>query len=177
MAWVVFIRGVNVGRNKRFSPAALAKDLSDWGAVNVGAAGTFVIRKSIGQKLLREELRRRLPFEAEVMICRAKDVLELEGWGSTAAESSDETIKPFISVLGKPPRSAPRMPIAFPQGTEWQVKLVEMHGQFVVSHWRRVGKRMIYPNEVVEQIFGVPATTRNWNTLRAICRVLREYTG
>ena len=45
MALVVFIRGVNVGGHRTFRPSVLARVLSDYGVVNVGAAGTFVVRK------------------------------------------------------------------------------------------------------------------------------------
>jgi hypothetical protein len=31
----------------------------------------------------------------------------------------------------------------------------------------------VYPNEVVEKKLGVSATTRNWNTIAAICKVLK----
>jgi hypothetical protein len=31
------------------------------------------------------------------------------------------------------------------------------------------------PNEVVEKNLGVPATTRDWNTIAAICRILNAW--
>ena len=37
--------------------------------VNIGAAGTFVIRKRTSRAKLLADMRRRLPFEAEAMIC------------------------------------------------------------------------------------------------------------
>ena len=49
MALVVFLRGVNVGGHKTFRPAALARELAALDLVNVGAAGTFVVRAAIGQ--------------------------------------------------------------------------------------------------------------------------------
>jgi hypothetical protein len=36
-----------------------------------------------------------------------------------------------------------------------------------------MGERLIYPNEVIEKHFGIAATTRNWNTVEAICAVLK----
>ncbi len=45
MAVVVFLRGVNVGGHRTFRPSLLAKELHDYDVVNVGAAGTFVVRK------------------------------------------------------------------------------------------------------------------------------------
>ena len=43
---VVLLRGVNVGGHRTFRPARLAEQLRHLGAVNIGAAGTFVIRKA-----------------------------------------------------------------------------------------------------------------------------------
>ena len=50
MALIVFLRGVNVGGHRTFRPSILARELSDYDVVNVGAAGTFVVRKPSGAK-------------------------------------------------------------------------------------------------------------------------------
>ncbi len=42
---VVFLRGVNVGGHRTFRPSRLAQKLRDFDVVNVGAAGTFVVRQ------------------------------------------------------------------------------------------------------------------------------------
>ena len=47
MALVVFLRGVNVGGHRSFRPTTLAEQLKHLDAVNIGAAGTFVIRQPI----------------------------------------------------------------------------------------------------------------------------------
>ena len=47
MASVVFFRAVNVGGHQKFQPSVLAKKLADFGVVNIGAAGTFVVRKNV----------------------------------------------------------------------------------------------------------------------------------
>ena len=47
MALVVFLRGVNVGGHRTFRPTVLAKQLKHLGAVNIGAAGTFVVHRPI----------------------------------------------------------------------------------------------------------------------------------
>ena len=63
MSLVVFLRGVNVGGHRTFRPSILAKGLSDYGVVNVGAAGTFVVRKPGSKAKFRAALLRKLPFE------------------------------------------------------------------------------------------------------------------
>jgi hypothetical protein len=45
MALIAFFRGVNVGGHRAFRPSVLAKELSNYDAVNLGAAGTLVVRK------------------------------------------------------------------------------------------------------------------------------------
>src|SRR3970040_890978 len=47
VALVVLLRGVNVGGHRTFRPTTLTKQLKHLDAVNIGAAGTFVIRRPI----------------------------------------------------------------------------------------------------------------------------------
>lgn len=47
MALVVLLRGVNVGGHRTLRPTELAKELAGLDAVNIGAAGTFVIRRPL----------------------------------------------------------------------------------------------------------------------------------
>ena len=57
MALVVLLRGVNVGGHRTFRPTKLAAQLRHLGAVNVGAAGTFVIRQPVTRAQLRADRR------------------------------------------------------------------------------------------------------------------------
>lgn len=170
MAWVVFLRGVNVGGHKAFSPSALAKELAEFGAVNIGAAGTFVIRKAVGQKLLRAELERRLPFAADLMICPGRELIKLAK--PESFPSPPAGVDQFISVLAKRPRKLPRLPVCVPDGDGWLVKIVDIPGRYALTHRNRLAQGKLYSNEVVEKALGVAATTRNWNTVTAICEVL-----
>ena len=53
VALVVLLRGVNVGGHKTFRPTTLTKQLKHLDAVNIGAAGTFVIRQRVTRMQLR----------------------------------------------------------------------------------------------------------------------------
>src|SRR5213595_2123968 len=70
MALVVFLRGVNVGGHRTFRPSILARELSDYDVVNVGAAGTFVVRRPGSRAKFRAALLRKLPFETVVVAVR-----------------------------------------------------------------------------------------------------------
>jgi uncharacterized protein (DUF1697 family) len=171
MALVVFLRGVNVGGHKAFQPSALAKELAEFDAVNVGAAGTFVIREAVSQRVLRAELLRRLPVQAEFMICPGRDLTDLACGDSFPAEPSGEDVERFVCVLAIRPRTLPDLPLSQPADT-WQVKIVGVTGRYALTLRRRLGQRILYPNEVVERNLGVFATTRTWNTISAICAIL-----
>ncbi len=172
MAAVVFMRGVNVGGHRPFRPAAFAKELSALEVVNIGAAGTFVVRKSVSQAALSAEILRRLAVKAEFMICPAGDLVELMTADPFPRADAVKGTRRFLSVLAKRPSRTPRFPLCHPAGRAWQVKLVGLRGRFVLSVWRRMGKTMVYPNEVVEKELAISATTRSWNTMSKIREIL-----
>jgi len=171
MASVVFLRAVNVGGHQKFRPGRLAKELEAFGVVNIGAAGTFVVRRNVSATKLRAEILRHLPFRPELVICPGREVLALarENWFAGAATGKD--VGRFVSVLLKAPRTKPALPIEHPAGGKWEVRVVALCGRFALSV-RRLGQT--YSNAVVEKAFAVPATTRNWNTIETIVEVLEK---
>lgn len=173
MASVVFMRGVNVGGRRTFRPAAMAKQLSEFDVVNVGAAGTFVVRRRIGRAKLRAELIRQLPFEVELMVCQGREIADLVSDDPFRCEASAEGVRRYVSVLARRPRTTPTLPIIHPEKGKWQVKVVGVEGRLALSLWRRTGGSMVYPNEVVEKELGIPATTRNWATISKIDDILQ----
>lgn len=171
MALVVLLRGVNVGGHRTFRPRALADDLAHLDAVNIGAAGTFVFRQPITKARLRAELARRLPFDTEIIVCDGSDVLKLLAGDPFAGQRAEPDVVRFVSVLARRPRSAPATPIVMPASGQWMLKVVATDGRFAIGTYRRHMKAIGYLG-TLDRIFGVPVTTRNWNTLTAISKVL-----
>ena len=172
MALVVFLRGVNVGGYRTFRPSVLAQQLKDYDVVNVGAAGTFVIRKPTNQAQLRAELRNRLPFEAEVMICAGHDLISMASSNPFGDEPLHPDVVRFVSVLAKRPRVLPSMPISLPAKGRWLLRILSTENRFLFGMYRRQMKAIGYLSRI-DKVFGVPATTRNWNTFAAIIKVLK----
>src|SRR6266849_6135680 len=114
MALVVVLRGCNVGGHKTFRPTLLAEQLKDYDVVNIGAAGTFVIRRRTSRARLRADLLRRLPFEAEVMICEGHDLIRVTSAHPFADERFARTSFRFVSVFAKRPRRLPSTPFSLP---------------------------------------------------------------
>src|SRR5262249_45428874 len=174
MALVVFHRYVNVGEHKSFQTSSLDKALSKYDVVNVGAAGTFVVRKPISQAELRAELLRRLPFQTDIMICAGRDLISVASEDPFAGEPSGPDIVHFVSVLAKRPRALPSLPISFPPDGEWLLKIISVKERFVFGVYRRQMKAISYLNQVDKRLGGVSATTRNWNTINAIVKILKR---
>ena len=171
MALVVLLRGVNVGGHRTFRPSTLAEHLKHLDAVNIGAAGTFVIRQPVSRAQLRLEFARRLPFDTEILICRGREIVKLMSRDLFPAHLVRPDIVRFVSVLSRSPRSAPSIPRSFPSTGKRLVRFLARENRFVFGLYRRHMKVISYLG-TLDRVFGVPVTTRNWNTITAIARVL-----
>jgi uncharacterized protein (DUF1697 family) len=171
VALVVFLRGVNVGGHRTFRPTTLAQQLKHLDAVNIGAAGTFVIRRPVTPAQLRTELARRLPFDTDVMVCQGREIVRLMSQRHFVDQPVRSDIVRFVSVLSKRPRWVPPVPMIFPSSGKWLLKILARDNRFVFGVYRRHMKVIGYLG-MFDRLFGVPVTTRNWNTIAAIASVL-----
>ena len=107
------------------------------------------------------------------MICPARDVIALQR-SDPFQDALDETkdLRHYVTMMTRAPRTLPPLPLERPAGKKWEVKLIAITGRFALSLWRRQTNGILYPNAVVEKHFGIPATTRNWNTITAIRDIL-----
>ena len=171
MTHVVLLRGVNVGGHRTFRPARLAEQLQHLGAVNIGAAGTFVIRQRVTQAQLRAEFAERLPFDTDIMICPSREFSRLVSQDWFAGLPSRPDIVRFVSVLSRVPRLAPPLPMTLPARGQWLLRVLARDGRFVIGEYRRQMKAIGYLG-TLDRVFGSSATTRNWNTITAIAKAL-----
>jgi uncharacterized protein (DUF1697 family) len=172
MALVVFFRGINVGGHRAFRPSVLAKELGIYDAVNVGAAGTLVVRKPGLRGKFLAELRRRLPFEATIAICDGRDLIRLEMDNPFGAEPPRADVVHFVSILSESRSCRVPLPIALPAAGEWLVRIIGAKDRLVYGVYRRHMKTIGYLGQI-DKLFGTPATTRSWNTMLSVLRVLK----
>ena len=174
MALVVFLRGVNVGGHKTFRPSILAKELSHYDVVNVGAAGTFVVLKPGSRATFRGALLRKLPFTTEVVLCDGRDLIRLETKHPFGTGPSRPDVVRFVSILSKASRVRASLPFSLPPHGGWLLRVIAWKHRFVFGMYRRHMKTIGYLGQI-DKLFGVPATTRNWNTIVAIVRILKGH--
>ena len=171
MALVVLLRGVNVGGHRTFRPTRLAVALKHLGAINIGAAGTLVIRHPMTRAQARAEVARILPFVAEIVVCQGREILNLLSQDPFRGQSVRPDVVRFVSVLSQRPRLAPSTPMQFPSSGRWLMKILARRNRFVIGMYRRHMKVIGYLG-ALDRLYGVSVTTRNWNTIAAIGRVL-----
>jgi uncharacterized protein (DUF1697 family) len=171
MAWVVFLRAVNVGGTNRCRPALIAKQLAKYGVINIGAVGTFVVREDVNESALRAAFARKLPFKCEIMICPARDIIKLASQDPFSGQASGPDITRFASIAAKRVPAPPSFPFSLPSDDDWLLKIIAIQGRFVLGLYRREMKAISYLGKV-EKRLGVPVTTRSWNTMEKVAQVL-----
>jgi uncharacterized protein (DUF1697 family) len=173
MALIVFLRGINVGGHRAFRPTVLAKELDIYDAVNVDAAGTLVIRKPGLRAKFLADLRRKLPFEATVCFCDGRDLIRLEMLKPFGTEPPPADVVQFVSILSEAGRSV-SLPIALPEAGEWLVRIIGSKNRLVYGVYRRHMKTIGCLGQI-DKLFGAPATTRSWNTILSVLRILKSH--
>ena len=173
MALVIFLRGANVGGHRTLRPTKLAEALKHLGAVNIGAAGTLVIRQPMTQAQVRAEVARKLPFAAEIIACQGRDITSLISKDPFEGQSVPRGVVRFVSVLSQRPRLTPSTPMRLPSSGQWLMKILTRRNRFVIGMYRRHMK-VIGLLGALDRLYGVSVTTRNWNTIAAVAGVLRN---
>jgi uncharacterized protein (DUF1697 family) len=173
MRWVVFLRGVNVGKANRCQPAVIASQLSRFGVINIGAVGTFVVREDVSESALRAAIAKKLPFKCEIMICPARDIIRLTTNDPFSGQPAGEKITQFVSVLAKSLPLPLNLPHCLPSPDDWLLKITGIQDRFVLGVYRREMKAIGYLGKI-EKLLGVPATSRSWNTIQKVVQILAQ---
>jgi uncharacterized protein (DUF1697 family) len=164
---------VNVGGANRCQPALIAKQLAKFDVVNIGAVGTFVVRKDVIESTLRAAIAKSLPFKCEIMICPARDILKLAKKDPFARQFSGPDVNRFVNVLARRLRAPPSLPLSLPSDDGWLLKIIAIENRFVLGVYRRQMKAISYLGKI-EKLLGIPATNRNWNTIQKVAKILNE---
>jgi uncharacterized protein (DUF1697 family) len=174
MPHVVFLRGANVGGNNVFRPAQLAMALSHLDAVNIGAAGTFVIRSKASASIIRREILSRLAFEPDLAILQAKEIVALVRSQPFRDAKLSKSVRGWVAALCARPKLEPSLPVIVSKRGTWSCRVDRIDGRFAFGLWQRVPGGFVIPSSVVESAVGVPATVRWWETYERVARVIES---
>jgi len=152
----------------------LAKELDSYDAVNVGAAGTLVVRQPGLRAKFLAELRRKLPFQAVIACCDGIDLVRLELDNPFGSDPPPAGVVQFVSILSDAGRRRVALPMALPEGEDWLVRIIGSKNRLVYGVYRRHMKTIGCLGQI-DSLFGAPATTRSWNTILSVLRILKSH--
>ncbi len=176
MTLIVLLRGMNVGGHRAFRPTLLARELAAYDVVNIGATGTFVVRKPASRAHFRATLRSRLPATAQFVFCESRDLLRLGDEYPFGESPSEPGIVRFVSFLAPGGRTRLSLPLTIPQGGDWFVRVTSVTNRLAVGEYRRHMKTIGYLGQL-DTLFDTLVTTRSWTTVNSILQILKDDSG
>jgi hypothetical protein len=75
-------------------------------------------------------------------------------------------------VLSERVKTRPALPVIKPAGKLWSIRFDRLEGAFAMGLFQRRPSGFLFASNVVEDVLGVPATTRWWETIERIAKVL-----
>ena len=108
---------------------------------------------------------KKLGYRVTVILRTKNDLLDIVE--SSPFIDYDGDVKYYLTFLAEQPKQAPTLPIRM-NDIENEVFKIDNNTVFTVGF--NVKGRYGFPNVFIEKEFGVPATTRNWNTILRILK-------
>lgn len=138
---------------------AVANALPELEVVNIGTAGTFVVRADVADEAIRAAFARALSYDALVIVLSEVDVTAATEIASRLRLAPNA--RAFVRVLTDRPPTTPDVPIV--RGKPWTVRIEHAADRFAVGQ-RHVNGRSLDRTAVVEKALDVRATTRGVDT-------------
>ena len=175
---VAFLRAINVAGHATIKMTDLNRAFVSAGCENVRTviqSGNVLFDcDGVGRAFIdrvRQNLTSLTGAQVQMMVRTQR---ELENIIKTAPFQEYENrreLKCYVAFLASDPVKRPPLPV-LSQKEALEVLKVEGREVFVLSRRKENSQMYGFPNGLVESEFGVPATTRNWSTIRKIAALL-----
>ena len=182
-AYVAFLRAVNVAGHGTLLMTDLQEAFLKAGATNARTfiqSGNVVFEatpKSVATVVRKvgDWLRRAFGAEPQIMLRTDREMADIVKKAPFKPLQSDPTIKLYVVLLLDRPKTKPKFPLI---SSKEALEAIAMSDRevFLVSR-RKANGFFGFPNAFIEDQLGVPATSRNWNTvtkIHALLQVLGE---
>jgi uncharacterized protein (DUF1697 family) len=181
MTSVAFLRAVNVAGHARVSMSDVVRTFEHAGcrdARSYGHAGNLLWTQSRGAapvEKMRALLGQLLGEAPGIMVRTGRQIRSIVGTDPFGALVDDKSVKLYVVFLERRPKQVPALPL---RHAPEQLDLIAIRGReaYVVSR-RKPNGFYGFPNQLVERVLGVPATSRNWSTVVKVARLLSDLGG
>jgi uncharacterized protein (DUF1697 family) len=178
MTFIALLRAINVGGHATVTMSDLKRNFTAAGCrkVRTYIQSGNVVFESPGSvtkilPVIRGKLRPLLGKEPLVFVRTASELDALVRSNPFAPFDTDPTLKLYVAFLERKPRGRLQLPLIHAKEA-LDIVAVKGRDALVVSR-RKPNGLYGFPNNVVEEVLGVSATTRNWNTVRKLAAFVR----
>lgn len=174
--YIAFLKGINVSGQKIIKMETLRKTLTDAGFVDVKTyiqSGNVIFYSELTDlKLLIQAIEqlilKNFGFQTDVILRKYTDVIAIVESSGFNLMRSDDANKFYITFL----KEEYPEPLTLPMLSKNQdVEIVHQNNMDLISISKPYKGTYGFPNIFIEKLTGIPATTRNPNTLEKILRL------
>ena len=180
MTHVAFLRAINVAGHATIKMTDLNRAFVSAGFENVRTviqSGNVLFECDDAIKAFIEKVRQNLAklagTQVQMMVRTQQDLEAIIKASPFQEYETRRELKCYVAFLASDPLKQPPLPVL---SEKEALEIFKVAGRevFVLSHRKENSRMYGFPNGVVESEFGVPATTRNWSTIRKIAALLAD---
>lgn len=173
--YAAFLRGINVGGNKKVPMADLKKALEKAGFAHVKTllnSGNVLLDSSLDPRKIGKEIeaviQKAFGFPSSVIIRSVEDLLKLQASQPFKGIPVTKDTRLYVTFLSGKPESGLKIPYVSPDGSFriLSVSETEICSVLTLMPDARTPEAM----GILEKEYGKTITTRNWNTLEKMLK-------
>ena len=173
ISYISFLRGINVSGQKIIKMQELAILFESFGSNNVKTflqTGNILFDSNETDttkltNLIEESLFEKLGYNVTVILRTKQELLDIVE--SEPFKDCDGDVKYYLTFLDRTPKQTPALPIRM---NDIENKIFKLENNNVFTVGFNIKDKYGFPNVFIEKEFGIPATTRNWNTILRILK-------
>ncbi len=172
-SYVAFLRGINVGGHNIVRMERLSDLFASLGFTDLKIyiqSGNVVFssaerKQDLLTQTIEKALNQLLQKDAKVMVRSLDEVKEKVKMNPFKKWEDEKNTKFYVTISSQESTHNPQLPVFSPK-RDVEIFLVDKKDFFSIS--RKQNGHFGFPNELVEKVFNVYATTRNWSTIKKI---------
>lgn len=177
-----FLRGINVGGKNLIKMDHLKEIFEATGMRNVKTyiqSGNIFFDSPLSSEntiILKIEkvLHRELSKDVILVIRTLKEIDSILKENPFHKLKLPAKTKLYVSLLKEKLKIKPVVPLVSAKG---DVEIIHVAGREIYTITKEINGRFGFPNNFVEEVFNVAATTRNWNTILKMNELITEIKG
>jgi uncharacterized protein (DUF1697 family) len=178
MRFFLFLRGINVGGNKKVPMGDLKKALEKAGfnyVMTLLNSGNVVLESDETadsvRKISEEAIRKKFGFDVSVIVRTADELQELADTDPYAGIKMTTETRQYVSFLSAPTKSTLKIPYT---SKDMLFKILKVDGLNIISimlPYKTMQMKTVDAMAILEKEYGKGITTRNWNTVEKLLKL------